>query len=272
MAMHSITDWDDAYANAAHTPGAEDIILRWEADAAAFRSNVQCELDVPYGQGEREKCDLFHPDGHSKGLFVFVHGGYWLRFDKSYWSHFAAGALARGYTVCMPSYPLCPDVEIGDIGRCVSKSIAQIAAGIDGAIYLCGHSAGGHIVSLLSTKEFGLNDSVSSRVAKTASISGVHDLRPLLKTELNERLKLTEATCQTWSPALLKPFQNANLLCWVGVDERPEFVRQNRLLADMWLGLGASVQRVEEAGRHHFDVIDGLRDPDSTLMRAVFED
>jgi acetyl esterase/lipase len=272
MPMQRITDWDDAYANAAHTPGADDIILRWEVDANAFRERAHCELDVAYGEGAREKYDLFYPAGESKGLFVFVHGGYWLRFDKSFWSHFAAGALARGYAVCMPSYPLCPDVEIGDIGRCVAKAIAQVSGQVGGPIYLCGHSAGGHIASMLSTSTMGLSDQIASRIEKTISISGVHDLRPLLNTELNDRLKLTESTCQTWSPALLRPQANTKLLCWVGVDERPEFVRQNRLLADMWLGLEARVQCVEEAGRHHFDVIDGLRDPDSTLMRAVFED
>lgn len=272
MVSHRIIDWDDAYANAAHTPGVEDIILRWEVDADTFRSKAHCELDVPYGEGAREKYDLFHPAGPSKGLFVFVHGGYWLRFDKSYWSHIAAGALARGFTVCMPSYPLCPDVEIGDIGRSASKAIAQIGSQIEGPIYLCGHSAGGHIATMLSTDVFGLSDDLANRLEKTVSISGVHDLRPLLNTELNDRLKLTETTCQAWSPALLKPQANTKLLCWVGVVERPEFVRQNRLLSDMWLGLGASVQHVEEAGKHHFDVIDGLRDPDSALMRAVFED
>lgn len=272
MASQRITDWDDAYANMPHIPDAEAFIPRWIDDAAAFRSSINCELDISYGQGEREKYDLYYPNGDSKGLFVFVHGGYWMRFDKSYWSHFAAGALARGFTVCMPSYPLCPDIEIGDIGRCVAKSIEQIAGKIGGPIYLCGHSAGGHIASLLSSSVLGLGDDIGRRIVKTISISGVHDLRPLLKTQLNETFKLTADTAARWSPALLKPVENSKLMAWVGADERPEFVRQNRLLADMWLGLGASIQCVEEAGKHHFDVIDGLRNPDSALMRAVFED
>jgi hypothetical protein len=45
---------------------------------------------------------------------------------------------------------------------------------------------------------------------------------------------------------------------WVGANERPEFVRQNRALFDMWRGFETPMAIVEEAGRHHFDVIDGL--------------
>lgn len=272
MATQRITDWDDAYANMPHIPGADDYIPRWIEAAAEFRETRSCGLDVSYGENVREKYDLFYPDAKSKGLFVFVHGGYWMRFDKSHWSHFAAGALARGFTVCMPSYPLCPDVEIGDIVSSVSGAITQVANKIDGPIYFCRHSAGGHIVSMLSSHEFGLAAEISNRIVKTTSISGVHDLRPLLQTQLNETLHLSTAKAAQWSPAMHQPKDGLKIVNWVGSDERPEFVRQNRLLADMWLGLGASVQCVEEAGRHHFDVIDGLRDADSTLMRAVFED
>src|SRR3546814_5563195 len=48
------------------------------------------------------------------GLAVFVHGGYWMAFDKSSWSHLAAGAVARGWAVALPSYTLCPEARISD--------------------------------------------------------------------------------------------------------------------------------------------------------------
>ena len=272
MAMRRITDWDDAYANMVHIPGGEDFIPRWLDDAAAFRSSANCELDVSYGMGQREKYDLFHPVDESKGLMIFVHGGYWLHFDKSHWSHFAMGALARNFHVCMPSYPLCPEVEIGDILASVKSAVEQCASKTDGPIYLCGHSAGGLIASMLTSTSSELGDALQKRIQKTVSIAGVHDLRPLLNTRMNDRLKLTEQTAMQWSPVLARPSSNANLVCWVGVDERPEFLRQNQLLANIWVGLGAQTSSHEEAGRHHFDVIDGLQDPDSALMRAVFED
>ena len=65
--------------------------------------------------GPRNRFDLFLPEDTPKGLVVFVHGGYWVRFDKSYWSHLANGSVEHGYAVAMPSYTLCPQTRISGI-------------------------------------------------------------------------------------------------------------------------------------------------------------
>ena len=93
-------DSDDAYNNRDHIPGAADFPPRWAAEAAAFREHLsmtdRARLDIAYGATGRERFELFLPEGMALGLMVFVHGGYWRAFDKSDWSHLAAGALARG--------------------------------------------------------------------------------------------------------------------------------------------------------------------------------
>jgi arylformamidase len=107
------------------------------------------------------------------------------------------------------------------------------------------------------------------RIVNTVSISGVHDLRPLMRTAMNETLAIDGEEAGTESPALLEPMDGARLCCWVGAGERAEFIRQNALLANVWTGLGASTMVVEEPDRHHFDVIDGLADPDHALTRTL---
>nr|MCU0789657.1 alpha/beta hydrolase [Nitratireductor sp.] len=57
--------------------------------------------------------------------------------------------------------------------------------------------------------------------------------------------------------------------CIVGSCERPEFLRQNALLVNVWTGLGASTQAIVLEGDHHFSVIEGLREPDSPLTEAL---
>ena len=99
---------DDAYANGAYIAGADAYPPRWAAQAAAFRQQLGAEgraqLDIAYGPSARQVFDMFLPQQAApQGLFVFVHGGYWLRFDKSFWSHLAHGMLARGWAVAMPS-------------------------------------------------------------------------------------------------------------------------------------------------------------------------
>ena len=82
-------------------------------------------------------------------------------------------------------------------------------------------------------------------------------------------LRLDDAEASAESPALLTPVEGARLTCWVGAGERAEFIRQNALLANVWTGLGAATAIVEEADRHHFNVIDGLMQPDHPLTRAL---
>lgn len=270
-----ITDWDDAYANAPNIPGGDRWPEAWVEPARAFREGLgaRAELDIAHGRSERERLDLFVPEGVPRGLVVFVHGGFWIRLDKSYWSHLAAGPLARGWAVAMPSYTLAPDARVARIAREVAAAIGVAAERVAGPIHLTGHSAGGHLVTRLVSHARNepppLPADVLDRVARVVSISGVHDLRPLLGTVLNETIRLDAAEADRESPAMLLPHEGVDVIAWVGQSERSEFVRQSDLLANVWRGLGARTELVVEPDRHHFDVIDGLADPASPLADAL---
>lgn len=272
MTVFRVEDWDDAYANGVNIPGGERWPEAWVQPAADFRTvtGKRAEIDVAYGDHPRERFDLFRPAGEPRGLFVFVHGGYWLAFDKSYWSHLAAGAIGWGWAVAVPSYPLCPEVHVADITRSVARAVATAAARVGGPIRLAGHSAGGQIATRLLCGGTGLPDPVAGRLEKVMSISGVHDLRPLLRTKMNETLGLDLPEARSESPALLEPVLDVPVICWVGAAERAEFVRQNVLLANAWRGLGLATEAVEEPDRHHFNVIDGLEKADSPMAKALF--
>lgn len=255
-------DWDAAYNNADYIPGAQEFITRWAQDAEAFRSPAKAERDIPYGTHSRETLDLFLPETVPVGLVVFVHGGYWLRFDKSFWSHFAAGPLTRGWAVALPSYPLCPEATLPGITRSVARAVEVASDRVPGPIRLAGHSAGGHLVARMPAV---LPDDVTDRLAQILPISPVSDLRPLMKTAMRTTLHLDAAVCAAESPAL-HAAPAAPVTVWVGAEERPVFLDQARWLADAW---GAS-HRIDP-GRHHFDVIDGLRDANSPLTCALMD-
>lgn len=275
MILHRIADWDDAYANGPNIPGGDRWPDAWIEPATAFRdaqsASGRARLDIAYGGRPRNRLDLFLPEGRPRGLVVFVHGGFWLRLDKSYWSHFASGALDSGYAVSIPGYTLCPDVGIPEITAEIARAIEVSADMVGGPLRLAGHSAGGHLVSRMVSATSPLAPAVRERIAVTVSISGLHDLRPMLKTAMNAVLRLDAAAAAAESPALLEPMAGTRLICWTGAAERSEFLRQNALLANIWKGLGATTAAVEEPDRHHFNVIDGLRDPAHPLMRALLE-
>ena len=265
--MYRIEDWDDAYANGPNIPGGDRWPDVWVAPARAFRDARPPEI-LPYGDHERERLDLFLPDEAPRGLAVFVHGGYWVRLDPSFFSHLAAGPLARGWAVAMPSYVLAPEARLAAIGRAIGRAVAVAAERVAGPVRLAGHSAGGHLVTRLMVGG-ALPVDLAERVERVVPISGVHDLRPLLRAQVNDdiRLDMPEATAE--SPALLLPREGTRLLAWVGQAERAEFVRQSELIANVWRGLGAATACVVEPDRHHFDVIDALARPDSALTEAL---
>jgi acetyl esterase/lipase len=263
-----ITDWDDAYANMAHIPGSAELPARLAADAAAFRARHAPEI-LRYGDHPRQAVDLFLPDGPPRGLAVWIHGGYWRMTDRTDWSHCAEGALTRGWAVALPGYILAPEVRIAAITCDVALAISRAAEAVAGPIRLSGHSAGGHLAARQVCDDSALPEAVAARVQAVLAISGVHDLRPLLRTRLNvEFLRLDAEEAATESPALRVPGEGVRVHAWVGGGERPEFVRQNALLANIWTGLGADMTETVEPNLHHFEVIDGLRDPASPIVEA----
>jgi arylformamidase len=272
---YPITDWDDAYTNGAYIDGAEAYPDRWAAEAAQFRAELQqdgrAEIDMSYGPEPRNRLDLFLPVGSPKGLVVFVHGGYWKAFDKSFWSHLARGAVDEGFAVALPSYTLAPEARLTRIGREVAAAIVKASDRIDGPIRLAGHSAGGHLVSRMVSEHSPLAAPVRERVEHVVSISGVHDLRPLMLTEMNAILAIDEEEAYRESPALLRPLAGTRLLAWVGGKERPEFLRQSRILPELWDGFGVVTKLHVDEATHHFDVIDGLAQRDSALTQALLQ-
>ena len=72
----------------------------------------------------------------------------------------------------------------------IARAIAHAAARVDGPIRLSGHSAGGHLVTRMVCADSPLEAGVRNRIEHTLSISGLHDLRPLLHTGMNDTLHL----------------------------------------------------------------------------------
>ena len=255
---------DTAYANADFIPDGAGFPDRWAEEARAHREREaavgRARLNAPYGEHPRERLDIFHPAGRAEGLVVFIHGGYWLRFDRTDWSHLSAGPTARGWAVAMPSYPLAPEARIGDIARSVAAAVAEAARLIPGPVVLTGHSAGGHLVARVSLSDSALPTAVRARLRRVVPISPVADLRPLLETSMNRDLRLDPAEARAESPALVPP-PAVPVSVWVGAEERPAFLAQARGLASAW---DAALHIAP--GRHHFDIVDLLADPEGPMV------
>ena len=255
---------DDAFAQAAHIPDGALYPDRWASKARDFRAalGARASLGVSYGPSPRQVYDLFVPEGTAQGTLVFVHGGYWLRNDRSSWSHLAAGAVARGWSVAMVQYDLCPQVSIAEITGQIASAVTQLARATGGPISLTGHSAGGQLVARMLAPGV-LDADVSARIKAVVPIAPVADLRPLLQTSMNDAFEMDIADAEAESP-VLQPTPLHPVTVWVGSDERPALLEQAKALAAAW-----DTKCVVEDGLHHFDIIDALEHPQSDMVRFL---
>ena len=269
------------YNNRALVPDHMDYLQRWAADSAQVRARQHCVLDVPYGNGTGESLDIFPAARTAAGgvpVLVFIHGGYWRSLDKSDHSFVAPPFTAAGFCVVVVNYALCPGtaeapVTVPHIVRQMEKAVAWVARHIEAhggdprRITVAGHSAGGHLAAMLLTSVWplvsaGLPDGL---VRNALSISGLHDLEPLMHTPfLQEALRLTDQHVLQDSPARLLAPEHGILYCVVGGDESDEFRRQNGLVQQAW---GEhSVPRCQVLpGLHHFSILDTLAQPGKDL-------
>ena len=232
------------------------------AQAAAFRAAHDVQELSGFHTGTRRAVDMVTPGGAAEGTVIVVHGGYWRAFDKSVWTHLAAGAVARGWRVALPGYTLCPDVRIRDITRQIAEAVTAVALATDGPITLTGHSAGGHLVARMLAPGM-LAPEVLARITRVAPISMLSDLRPLIQTAMNADLRLDAEEAAEESP-LLQPRPDTKVALWVGAEERPAFLDQTRWHSEAW-----DVPQHILPGRHHFDVIEPLEDAQSGLVRFL---
>ena len=266
-------DLDDAYENSAYIPGATSWLQGLAERAASLRaSRPDTVLNQPYGKGERQRFDLFTPEGGldaAKGMLAIVHGGYWMALSKDDFSHLAAGPLARDWAVAMIGYTLAPQARISDITAEITAATNTVAKLGNGPLRLAGHSAGGHLVARMMCRDVSLLDQTAQRLDRAVSVSGLHDLRPLRRLAKNETWRLDDAEVAAESPVMQMPREGIELACIAGAAERPEFIRQNALLPLAWQGLGVSAYSRLLAGNHHFSVIDHLADMDSDLCEII---
>jgi arylformamidase len=254
-------DMNQAYANAAHIAGGEAYPGRWARQAAQFRTRHPPQRNA-YGTAPRHWADLWRPQSAPRGLVVFVHGGYWLRFGPDDFSHLAAGALAQGWAVALPAYSLAPDARLSEMTKEIAAALICLAERVSGPIVISGHSAGGHLAARMACQGV-LPEEVAVRLAKAVLISPLSDLSPLMLTDMNRDLRIDAMEAAQESPAYLARRADTAVHVWVGGAERPSFLAQAGGLAAAW-----ACPITVEPHRHHFDVIDGLQAP-SPLLRAL---
>ena len=117
-------------------------------------------VNAPEAEPNLQSLDIYSPDSSDTPcpVIVWVHGGGWMTSDKQkHIEHKAAFFTQLGYVFVSVNYRLSPDVHHPAHTQDVAQSIVWLHqnvanhGGDPSRLLLMGHSAGGHIVSLLGT-------------------------------------------------------------------------------------------------------------------------
>ncbi|MDM4764764.1 alpha/beta hydrolase [Pelomonas sp. SE-A7] len=276
MARHDTAWFDAQYNNRARVPEAAVLLGRWAEASALARSQTECRLDLRYGSEAGETLDLFPAAAPNAPVLVFIHGGYWRALDKSDHSFVAPVFTDEGALVVVPNYALCPAVSMERIALQIAQALAWVwrhaheHGGDSSRIVVVGHSAGGHLAAMMSCCDWKAVGAELPRdlVKGAMSLSGLHDLAPLMQTPfLQKDLRLDADAVKRLSPVRF-PAPESPLFALVGGDESEEFKRQNLAIREAW-GARAVPVCEEVPGCHHFNVLHELCDPDSRVHRMA---
>jgi arylformamidase len=252
---------DAAYDNNAAVKNSAVLIAERNEASATLRASRKSFLDVPYGDRERTKVDLYPAADKAAPCLVFLHGGYWQRNSRELFAMLVEGLAAHGWSVAIPGYSLAPDASLTQIVAEISQSLDWLAEngetyGISGPVVLSGWSAGAQLVAVALDHP---------RVAAGLAISGVYDLAPIRDTGLNNALKLTDQEVARLSPLRL-PVVQKRLDIAYGTAELPALVCDAIQLHEARMAAGAPGKLFPIDGADHFSILGELRRPDGALV------
>ena len=256
----------DPYDAAATVDDVTVVFRRWRAWSDEVRAQMLHARDLRYGPAPEETLDLMVPHTGAP-LVVFFHGGYWRRLHKDDTTFVMRGFAPLGVATAVVNYGLAPALPLEEIVAQAQRSVAWLRAnakehGADPArIVVAGHSAGGHLAAMCA---------VDASVAGVATLSGLHDLRPLRHAFMQDWLQLDEPRAAALSPVLLAPAARTTVLARAGSRESDQFQQQGRDLVDAWRALGSDGWYADSED-NHFSILERLVDPLDPLTTSIAE-
>jgi arylformamidase len=259
---------DAAYNNTAAVGQVkrDQYVADWIARSDALRQARPARMNQQYGDGGRQRVDMFECGRPGAPTLVYIHGGYWQMNDKEPYTFIGEGMLAAGINLAMMEYTLAPaarmDAIVAEVRACVGWVIAHAKeyGGDPERVFVSGHSAGGHLTAMA------MND---PRVAGGVAISGIYDLEPIRLNYLNDKLGLDPAETERNSPLRHLPSHAGPLVVTVGLGELPELIRQSEEYAAAWTNTGLRGRYLPVPKHDHFSILEELAQPHGVILAAL---
>jgi arylformamidase len=271
---------DDAYDQSVYAFNQGNIAERNRANSEVARAALGPPQRVPYGPTEIEKLDIYRTKRANAPINIFIHGGAWRAGSSiSARSHLAEPFVKAGAHYVIPDFidviaaggSLFPMVE--QVRRAVAWVYKNAASfgGDPQALYLTGHSSGGHLGGCIVTTDWA-RDGLPLDILKGALLgSGMYDLKAVRLSKRANYVKFTDEMEEALSAQRHLDRLHTPLILTHGTLETPEFQRQTQ---DFYAAVKAAGKPVElrvGKGYNHYETQETLANPYGLMGRAAFE-
>lgn len=257
--------------------------------AQSLDDSVKYQLDIAYG-GEKDSLqnlDVYWNDAaKSANVIFFVHGGGWLSGDKKTYRDIAESLAGQGMTVILVNYRLSPRVKFPAHVEDVAAAFAWAHEfvheynGDPQKIFLMGHSAGAHLISLIACNDQYIRKyEISPRtIAGVITISGVFEIKTQEGGATREYLGMVFGEDEdVWARASCKNYFSKSkntlpefLITWVEA-ENELIVNENLNIVRAFKAADLPVQSFVFEGNNHDAFVTALQDPNSAFYKKVIK-
>ena len=235
-----------------------------QLDPAQLPPGITILSDVRYGDNAGETLDVYAPRGaHGAPVIFMVHGGGWQRGDKAarrVVQNKVAHWVPCGFIVVSVDYPMLPEVPPLQQARDVALALAAAQrsapqwGGDPDRFVLMGHSAGAHLVSLISAEPaLAISQGARPWLGTVALDSAAYDIATIMRARhlrlYDQAFGNDPAVWAALSPIVQLRAKIAPFLA-VCSSRRADSCGQADAFAAKASGLGARVQVLPEDLRH----------------------
>jgi acetyl esterase/lipase len=243
---------------------------------------LQVTHDIPYGNEDRQVLDVYtRTDIASKGVVIFVHGGYWDKGSKNDYPFLADSLTEQGYTTVVVNYRLVPTVTfpsyVEDAALAVkwtTENIVEYGSSPEN-IFLMGHSAGAHITSLIAFDERYLDNLGLSndRLSGFIGFAGPYDFLPVAPDDVRSiaALGATETYAET-QPINFADSTDPPAFLAFSLSDKTVNPKNTIRFAQKIRDVGGDVEEHRYDGVDHVTILGSLGRASRFFNQAILED